>query len=57
MYMLFAGSTYYPCGGCRDFEGTFVSIEAAIEAAANISCDWWHVADSSGTIVDEGYKS
>ena len=44
-FLLFAGDTYYPCGGWHDFIGSYDSYE---EAAANGDIDrndWWHVID------------
>jgi hypothetical protein len=44
MFLLFAGSTYYPSGGWHDYRGCFNSQEAAVAAAkADPSFDWWHV--------------
>ena len=52
--LLFAGEHYYPSGGVNDFRGDFNTIEEAIEAIANSSCDWWHVADENMRIVKSG---
>lgn len=53
MYLLFAGDSYYPCGGWHDFEGSFISIEDAMERLDSIRCDWWHIV-LGGKIVDSG---
>lgn len=55
MYLLFAGDSYYPCGGWRDFVGAFPSIESAVEYVNTVDCDWWHVVLGNG-IVRSGHK-
>jgi len=45
-YWLFAGETYYPQKGMKDFFSAFNEIELALEAAANLQCDWWHIYDT-----------
>jgi len=54
MYYLFAGCTYYPCGGVNDFVGTFDTVLGAVKHMANTEgFDWWHVTDSNMRIVHE----
>ncbi len=51
-YLLFAGDTYYPLGGWRDYKSDHYTLEDALEAAASCGCDWWQVVDwSARTIV------
>lgn len=42
-YWLFAGDTYYACGGMHDFQGAYKSIELARQHAF---FEWWHVWDT-----------
>lgn len=44
-FLLFAGAYYYPSGGWGDYRDAYSTLEAALEAAANTSCDWWHIVD------------
>jgi hypothetical protein len=44
-YLLFAGDTYYPSGGAKDFIGSYESLEEAIKAVPGY--DWAHIADST----------
>ena len=53
MYLLFAGDSYYPRGGWRDFKGAFSTLTDARAHALSLNCDWWHVA-LDGVMVD-GY--
>jgi hypothetical protein len=50
-FLLFAGSTYYPAGGWKDFKGRFGTLEEAIAWVADnavAGCyEWWHVADAA----------
>ncbi len=51
-FLLFAGDQYYPCGGWRDFQGSFDTLEEALAKAADIHHDWFQIVDSqSGCIV------
>lgn len=44
MFLLFAGHTYYPSGGWRDYRGCYASVESARDAALkDMSVDWWHI--------------
>ncbi len=53
-FILFAGSDYYPCGGWEDYVDSFLTVESALEGAANTSGDWWHIVDvRTGEIVKE----
>jgi len=56
-FLLFAGDQYYPAGGWQDYQGTYDDIIDALDKAANLGKDWWHIVDL-GTIevVDEGVK-
>jgi hypothetical protein len=51
-YFLFAGDTYYPSGGWRDFVGRYELAGDAVRAAHQRNYDWWHVIDvrTGGTI-------
>ncbi len=53
MYLLFAGDSYYPCGGWNDYIGDFPSEDSAMEYLAAHSYDWWHLV-ASGSIVRSG---
>lgn len=53
MYFLFAGETYYPCGGMSDLVGTFATLDEALAVAKNPPVDedgyaprydWYHIA-------------
>lgn len=57
MFLVFAGSNYYPDGGWEDFEGVFPTLEAALGAVTNgRKSDWWHIVDlSTLKIVRLGY--
>ena len=57
MFMLFAGDTYHPAGGWEDFVGAFDTHAAAMEAAANVNCDWWHIATFDDGIVSSGRRN
>jgi hypothetical protein len=54
-FLLFAGNTYYPDGGMRDFRSahaTFEEAEVAYEGLlASNDYDWAHVAD---VLADDG---
>ena len=56
-YLLFAGDTYYPCGGWEDFIGEYVSIDITRkrikEGDAYGKYDWWHIVDTSSNRVVE----
>lgn len=53
-FALFAGASYYPCGGWRDLMGYFDTAEDALCADRSYK-DWWHVVDlTSGEIVFSG---
>jgi hypothetical protein len=52
-FMLFAGSTYYPEGGWKDYIGSFDSILEATERLVQsktygdmLSFDWYHIVDT-----------
>jgi len=46
-YLLFCGSNYYPNGGMNDCDGSFDTIEEALEALnkKEWSKDWYHIVD------------
>lgn len=52
-YLLFGGYAYYPRGGWSDLQGSFDSVEEAVEAAnagesmiAKSGYDWWQIVDT-----------
>ena len=49
MYLLFAGFSYYPCGGFDDFIDSYSCIDSCKRAFAILkkehSYDWAHVVD------------
>jgi hypothetical protein len=53
MYLVFAGYTYYPCGGWDDYLGTFNSIEEARAAVLETGSDWYQVVLNSA-VFEEG---
>lgn len=64
-YLLFCADRYYPCGGWRDYQGRYATLEAALEAKnpwltnQSNSRTWefahYHVVDAeTGEIVAEG---
>lgn len=56
-YLLFAGSSYYPAGGWKDFRGSHDAVIDAIRDAATLFCDWWQVVDTqTGEIIEQGEK-
>ena len=54
-YLLFAGETYYPCGGWGDLQGVFGTPTAArreIESQT-FPWDWWQIVDvETGSICE-----
>lgn len=54
MFLIFAGDSYYPGGGWRDFKGYAPTLEAALEIVANQSCDWWHVSNGHEIVKSGG---
>jgi len=47
-FVLFAGDTYYPCGGWDDFKDSFSTMVEAVEAARawiDSGGSWAHVVD------------
>jgi hypothetical protein len=57
-YLLFAGSTYYACGGWRDFRGAFESLEDARVMGDKLigdeSDDWFHIVYENKIIERHG---
>lgn len=52
-YLLFAGESYYPVGGWKDFVDSYDTIEEAV-SYGRAAGDWWHVVDSAtGKIVEK----
>lgn len=52
-FLLFVGDTYYPCGGWRDFKGSFDTEDEARAHAAVLKADengygwdWAHIVDT-----------
>ena len=45
-YLLFAGDTYYPAGGWRDFLGHFDTEEEALDHLKTQPHDWWEIVDA-----------
>jgi hypothetical protein len=59
-FLLFAGDTYYPSGGWRDFQGDYESVEDAFRSLARkrSSFEWYQVVDwKTREIVDAGARS
>jgi hypothetical protein len=57
IYLVFAGSKFYPKGGWKDFVWITNSIEEALENLANYKGDrdWWQIVDKDEmVIVKEG---
>jgi len=56
MYLVFSGNVYYPCGGWKDYKGSYSSLEEAVDAAKastnSDSATWWQVVHD-GNIVQE----
>lgn len=55
-YIVFAGDTYYPEGGTKDYRGSFSSHLEAMQHIANHKYDWWQVAmvDRDGRLIQLG---
>lgn len=47
MFLVFAGSDYYPSGGWNDLAETSESIELAVQSAKAENADWWHVVNTA----------
>ena len=45
MFLVFAGSFYYPSGGWDDYQETFETAEEAVRYAKSLYEDWWHVVE------------
>ena len=45
-FLMFAGQTYYPCGGVEDLQGDYNDIEEAKAAAEASHFDWAQVFDT-----------
>lgn len=61
-YFIFAGTTFYPQGGFKDFKHTEHTYEDALRAVARMpDIDWYQIVriNDSGfhTIIDEGKRS
>ena len=54
MFYLFAGYDYYPAGGADDFKAQGCTIQDLIDTMDGQPEDWWHIADTSMTIVEQG---
>lgn len=44
-YLLFGGEKYYPCGGFRDFMGSFDSLEEAKKEIMYSKNEWFHIVN------------
>ena len=53
-FALFAGSKHYPRGGWRDFFGSFMTLEDALDSVKRLKMkpsrrlhypQWWHIID------------
>jgi hypothetical protein len=58
-FHLFAGDTYYPGGGLKDYRGSYESERAAIVDGLNgkyvgESFDWWEVVEAleDGSLIE-----
>lgn len=60
-YWVFAGQSYCPSGGLRDYIDQYETCEDALEAIANHpSCDWWQivmVARGEPSLVKSGRRA
>ena len=60
-YLLFAGHSYYPSGGMRDYKGKFESRDDALEfvedhnkgASYGNKFDWHHITDIRTLLEDD----
>lgn len=62
-FILFAGETYYPQGGMKDLQGSFDTLQEALDKALELAnykewkpevglpIDWYHVLDSHSWII------
>ena len=53
-FLIFAGDTYYPIGGWKDFRGSADTIDEAADMVYKIDgmVDWFHVVDSqTGRVI------
>ena len=61
-YIVFAGETFYPNGGFKDFLGSFASIKEAKDALLHhdeeyCSRDWWQICsfeDEQFRLIEHG---
>ncbi len=54
-YGLFYGDQYYPTGGWSDYEGSFISVEDAMECVIKAKPDWYQIVNlHTGEIVKVG---
>lgn len=54
---VFAGNKYYPSGGWYDYKASYTSLITALEAVAEMECDWWQIVDLRiGQIVKSGER-
>jgi hypothetical protein len=60
-FMLFAGDTYYACGGANDHQGSYDDLYEAIAAGqkelADGTVDWWHVYDKDEDVIADSSDS
>lgn len=45
-FLVFAGANYYPCGGWKDFYGSYDTKDEAQEAIAEQDFDWNEIIDT-----------
>lgn len=57
MVMIFAGLSYYPAGGWKDYKGSVPSVLDALNTIAKMDgIDWWQIV-VNGEIIQEGTRS
>lgn len=44
-YLLFAGFEYYPSGGWGDYQGSFATLEEAVQKSLSQEWDWVEIVD------------
>lgn len=58
-YLLFAGASYYPSPGWKDFQCDFATLEEArvrAMAARRMGWDWCHIVDTETKQIVEWYR-
>jgi len=55
-YMLFAGESYYPCGGMQDFVGRAATLVDVMHRLHKLRrWDWFNIYDSVGDRIYDRY--